>query len=352
MQLYISLRREPRPRPPQSHRACPQKMHRLRPQMRCRRRRSPSPSQTWASAIAASSARPGCAWSNPARRQVLADFLTALHDEPEAISLNSAADILKDRYDAENALTQKISVADVMRLLIMSGALTLPAITRPVMHRSGTPTHSYWTAWHRLATPRMSGGSSRAACRCTRSSLRPCSTASTRVQPQSSCCVTGWSSAMIAACGDTYCVAPGQIARLMQQEELLLATASMNADTAAQWRAVDRNDGGGSLQAGFRAAPERLCRQRPPLPPGGAGPVGAAQDGAAAGRFRRLKWYLTSYCSVKAGHAFVTGNYGEAIPLLPGLLRAGAGGRQRMADASSGSSTRWRATSSPSPASS
>jgi hypothetical protein len=27
-----------------------------------------------------------------------------------------------------------------------------------------------------------------------------------------------------------------------------------------------------------------------------------------------LKWYLASYCSVKAGHAFVTGGYGEAIP--------------------------------------
>ncbi len=30
--------------------------------------------------------------------------------------------------------------------------------------------------------------------------------------------------------------------------------------------------------------------------------------------FDDLKWYLASYCSVKAGHAFVTGNYSEAIP--------------------------------------
>ena len=30
---------------------------------------------------------------------------------------------LKDRYDAENALTPKIAVPDVMRLLVMSGAL-------------------------------------------------------------------------------------------------------------------------------------------------------------------------------------------------------------------------------------
>ena len=30
--------------------------------------------------------------------------------------------------------------------------------------------------------------------------------------------------------------------------------------------------------------------------------------------FDDLKWYLASYCSVKAGHAFVTGNYAEAVP--------------------------------------
>jgi hypothetical protein len=30
--------------------------------------------------------------------------------------------------------------------------------------------------------------------------------------------------------------------------------------------------------------------------------------------FDDLKWYLASYCSVKAGHSFVTGNYAEAEP--------------------------------------
>ncbi len=57
------------------------------------------------------------------RRQVLADFLSAVQSSLESLSLNQAADLLKDRYDAENALTQKIAVGEVMRLLIMSGAL-------------------------------------------------------------------------------------------------------------------------------------------------------------------------------------------------------------------------------------
>jgi hypothetical protein len=55
---------------------------------------------------------------------VLADFLTAVHRQTEPMSLTTAADLLKDRYDAENALTQKIAVGDVMRLLILSGALS------------------------------------------------------------------------------------------------------------------------------------------------------------------------------------------------------------------------------------
>ena len=40
----------------------------------------------------------------------------------------------------------------------------------------------------------------------------------------------------------------------------------------------------------------------------------ALKSGDPKAGFDDLKWYLASYCSVKAGHAFVTGNYAEAIP--------------------------------------
>ena len=57
------------------------------------------------------------------RQQVLRDLIATLQAQAEPVSLNAAADLLKDRYDAENALTPKIAVPDIMRLLVMSGAL-------------------------------------------------------------------------------------------------------------------------------------------------------------------------------------------------------------------------------------
>ncbi len=57
------------------------------------------------------------------RRTVVADFLATVQSGDRSLSLNAVSDLLKDRYDAENALTQKIAVPEVMRLLVMSGAL-------------------------------------------------------------------------------------------------------------------------------------------------------------------------------------------------------------------------------------
>jgi uncharacterized protein (TIGR00288 family) len=250
-----------------------------------------------------------------ARRQVLADFLTTLHDEPEAISLNAAADSLKDRYDGENALTQKIAVADIMRLLIMSGALTFAghhaAGDAPLRHadalaldqlaqdcdaayvwrlvEGGLPVYPDQLA------PVLYGydaGSAAAELLCDRLVERE----------------------MIARCGDTYCVAPCQITRLMQQEELLLATANVTRtplpvgepltvmtaeDLFKQASDLRQKDFAGSAQRYLQAARVQLELLRTGQPRAG---------------FDDLKWYLTSYCSVKAGHAFVTGNYSEAIP--------------------------------------
>ena len=40
----------------------------------------------------------------------------------------------------------------------------------------------------------------------------------------------------------------------------------------------------------------------------------ALRAGQTRAGFDDLKWYLASYCSVKAGHAFVNGTYDDAIP--------------------------------------
>ena len=40
----------------------------------------------------------------------------------------------------------------------------------------------------------------------------------------------------------------------------------------------------------------------------------ALRAGQARAGFDDLKWYLASYCSVKAGHAFVSGTYEDAVP--------------------------------------
>ena len=47
-----------------------------------------------------------------------------LQAQPGPVSLSTVADLLKDRYDAENTLTQKIAVLDMARLLVVSEALT------------------------------------------------------------------------------------------------------------------------------------------------------------------------------------------------------------------------------------
>ena len=40
----------------------------------------------------------------------------------------------------------------------------------------------------------------------------------------------------------------------------------------------------------------------------------ALRAAQARAGFDDLKWYLASYCSVKAGHAFVSGTYEDAVP--------------------------------------
>ena len=62
-----------------------------------------------------------------------------LQAQPDPVPLNTAADLLKDRYDAENTLTQKVAVLDMTRLLVMSGALKFaggqPSSLAPIRRR-------------------------------------------------------------------------------------------------------------------------------------------------------------------------------------------------------------------------
>jgi hypothetical protein len=105
-----------------------------------------------------------------------------------------------------------------------------------------------------------------------------------------------------------------QIERLMQRPELSLPAANVarvalptgEPVTVATAESLFREasdlrqkDFAGSAQRYLQATRMQLECLRNGFP--GAG-------------FDDLKWYVASYCSVKAGHAFVTGNYAEAVP--------------------------------------
>ncbi len=249
------------------------------------------------------------------RRQVLADFLAALRAEPEAISLNTAADILKDRYDGENALTQKMSVADVMRLLIMSGALTFAgghaASDAPLAQTAALTLERLMQDCDTAYVWRLVEGGLPVYPEQLAPVLYGFDAGPAAVELL---CDRLFEREMIARCGDAYCVAPRQIARLMQREELALATTNVTRtplpsgepltvmtaeDLFKQASDLRQKDFAGSAQRYLQAARVQLELLKTGQPRAG---------------FDDLKWYLTSYCSVKAGHAFVTANYSEAIP--------------------------------------
>jgi len=96
------------------------------------------------------------------RRQVLADFIDTLQRQPEPIALQAVADLLKDRYDAENALTQKVAVPDVMRLLVMSAAVDFAggqaASDAPIRHAAGLTLETLLPACDRVYVWRLVEG--------------------------------------------------------------------------------------------------------------------------------------------------------------------------------------------------
>jgi len=251
------------------------------------------------------------------RSQVLSDFAALMEVHPEPLSLNDAADMLKDRYDAENALTRRLAVSDVMRLLIMSRALAFAG-----EHASGYAP----VRWGRYGEPRPEPFAS--ACDAVYpwrlveggvpvfpDQLAPVLYNSDAEPGQVlALCQRLVERGLIVEVGDCYAVAPEQIDRLLEREELTAVAASLArvplpagepvtpATAENLFREASdlrQKDFAGSALRYLQAARIQLESLR----------AGLSRAG-----FDDLKWYLASYSSVKAGAAFVTGSYAEAVP--------------------------------------
>jgi len=248
------------------------------------------------------------------RRQVLADFLSAVQSSLKPLSLNQAADLLKDRYDAENALTQKIAVGEVMRLLIMSRALRYegdqPASDAPLLDVQQLTPESLSPACDSVYVTRLvEGGVPVDAGALAPLLYGPGAPAD---QVMILCKHLSASGCMVLTNGGCN-IAPAAIDTLLAREELSLAVESLKhvtlpagepsvamAETLFREASdLRQKDFAGSAQRYLQAARIQLDAVRAGQPRAG---------------FDDLKWYLASYCSVKAGHAFVTGNYSEAVP--------------------------------------
>jgi uncharacterized protein (TIGR00288 family) len=249
------------------------------------------------------------------RQQVLADFVATIQAHSDSLSLNAAADLLKDRYDAENALTQKIAVADVMRLLVMSGALTFAgrdaSSDAPVREAAALTVEALGPACDMVYLWRLvEGGVPLYADQIT-PVLYGVDADPARV---TSLCQALVERQTIVPNGENFLVSPVQVNNLLQREELQTAMASLTRVMLPPGEPITpltaenlfreasdlrQKDFAGSAQRYLQAARIQLE---------------ALKAGQARAGFDDLKWYLASYCSVKAGHAFVSGNYAEAVP--------------------------------------
>lgn len=249
------------------------------------------------------------------RQRVAADFLATLQRQAEPLSLNDCTDLLKDRYDAENALTQKLAVPEIMRLLIMSGALHFAgghASSDAPIYPADLPTvEQLVTACDRVYILRLAQGGLPVDVTQLAAVMYDADTGAERV---AALCRALVEEGQIAAQGDVYTLAPAQVTRFLQRPELALpagnlARTALPADKPITPHTAEelfregselrQKDFAGSAGRYLQAARVQLEALR--LPQARAG-------------FDDLKWYLASYCSVKAGHAFVSGNYAEAVP--------------------------------------
>lgn len=249
------------------------------------------------------------------RRQVLGDFLAAFQAQAAPISLNTAADLLKDRYDAENALTQKVAVLDVARLLVTCGALEFaggqPSSDAPVRHTDGLSLDALTRAGDTVYVWRLVEGGVPVYA----DQLAPVLYGAEAAPGQLAALCDGLVARdMIAPAGDSYIVSPRMVAALLAREELRLATAHLvraplPADKPISALAAEDlfREASELRQKDFASSAERYLQA-------GRVQLEALRNGQPRTGFDDLKWYLASYCSVKAGHAFVTANYDEATP--------------------------------------
>ena len=251
---------------------------------------------------------------NATRRQVLADFLSAVQSSLKPLSLNQAADLLKDRYDAENALTQKIAVGEVMRLLIMSGALRYegdqPASDAPLLEAQQLTLESLSPACDSVYVTRLVEGGVPVDAGALAPLLYGPGAQADQVM---SLCKHLAASGCIMLTNGGCNIAPSAIDALLARDELSPAAESLKHVTLPTGEPsvamaemlfreasdLRQKDFAGSAQRYLQAARIQLDAVRAGQPRAG---------------FDDLKWYLASYCSVKAGHAFVTGTYSEAVP--------------------------------------
>lgn len=250
-----------------------------------------------------------------ARRRILTDFLATVQSQAEALSLGDAADLLKDRYDAENALPLKLAVPDVMRLLIMSDALRFaggqPCSNAPILPAGLPVLDDLVRACERVYIWRLvEGGMPIEIAQLARLMYD----ADTGKAVVAALCRELVAEGKIVPHGDSYTIAPEQIARLLQRPELALPAGHLAREPLPTGEPISphtaenlfregselrQKDFAGSAQRYLQAARIQLEALRMPQTRAG---------------FDDLKWYLASYCSVKAGHAFVSGNYADAIP--------------------------------------
>jgi hypothetical protein len=252
------------------------------------------------------------------RQRVLADFLATIPGRPEPFSLSDAADLLKDRYDAENALTQKLAVPEIMRLLIMSEALEFAggqaSSEAPIRQAELPAAEPLLWACDRVYVWRLVEG----GLPIDEGQLAPVMyDADMSAERVATLCQALMEAGKIVPQGEGYIIAPEEVSRLLQRPELALPASNLARVALPPGEPVTphtaenlfregsdlrQKDFAGSAQRYLQAARIQLDALRAPRVP---------QTWAG---FDDLKWYLASYCSVKAGHAFVTGNYTEAVP--------------------------------------
>ena len=225
---------------------------------------------------------------DPATRgQVLGDFIATVQSQGEPISLNTAVDLLKDRYDAQNALTPKIAVPDVMRLLVMSNALRFAGAQAssdaPLRDADALTLPDPGVRVESVYVWRLVEGGVPVVAEQLAPVLYDTAADTPRVQ---ALCQDMVRRRLIAVAGDTYAVAPEQITRLIQREELLMVSADLARVALPAGEPVTPITAENLFREGSRAAPEGLCGQRAALSSGRSGPIGGFTGSPGPGRFR------------------------------------------------------------------